>query len=695
MIKLRAASLCLSGLIAAGCSSNGSVGPTDPTSGNGAPAGTPATGTFKAQFEPLAGILPYPTDLYFSGSTDGTLNLKASSFQPNGPGVNELDGYGVNQLISVRFANGDIAPASLSGTTVRMIEVAVDPATKATVSVVRPLAYGVDYSAGLAAEADAAGGLLDITPLKPLNAKSGYLVILTDGITNSSGAAAAPDTDYANIKTALGGGASCPSITDTTLNGICRLTGANLKIAGALGIAPANVILTFSFSTQSIGDTLAVVAAGTQVLGAAVQATGLATNQINPQLFGHANVYVGAMAVPYFLNRTAPLSAAWVAAPDAEQPTAGLLPPSIDPASRFLTRYKPLPKATETVQIPVLLTVPNANALSGGVKPANGWPVVIFQHGVTRSRLDMFAIADSYADAGFAVVAIDLPLHGATDKNSPLYQAGRERTLDLDLANNATGAAGADGVIDSSGSYFINLKSFPTSRDNARQGAADILTLAKTLPFIDIDGDTVPDFDAAKIHFIGQSLGSIIGAVSLAYAGSNIKTAVLNVPGGRLVQLLESSPSFGPAIRAGLTSAGLTPGTTLFKNFLRDGQTIIDAADPIDYISAAAAARPTLLQQVVGGGILGNGAASLPDQVIPNAATALLIAAGGFSKITTPGINANAKGYVNFIFGGHGSILDPSTNLAATVEMQGEAVKFTASNGAAVVISDPTVIQAP
>jgi pimeloyl-ACP methyl ester carboxylesterase len=307
----------------------------------------------------------------------------------------------------------------------------------------------------------------------------------------------------------------------------------------------------------------------------------------------------------------------------------------------------------------------------------------------------MFAIADSYADAGFAVIAIDLPLHGVTSTANPLYQAGRERTLDLDLANNATGAPGADSSIDSSGSYFINLKSFPTSRDNVRQGAADILTLAKTLPFIDIDADSVPDFDAARIHFIGQSLGAITGTVALANAGSNIKTAVLNVPGGKLVQLLDSSPTFGPVIRAGLIGAGLTPGTTLYKNFLRDGQTVIDAADPLDYIAAAAAARPTLLQQVVGGGLLGNGTASLPDQVIPNAATALLIATGGFSKITTPGVNANAKGYVNFIFGGHGSILDPSINLAATVEMQGEAVRFTASNGAAVVISDPTVIEAP
>jgi hypothetical protein len=40
-----------------------------------------------------------------------------------------------------------------------------------------------------------------------------------------------------------------------TINGICRLTGAHLQIAGAVGVNPANVVLTFSFSTQSTQST--------------------------------------------------------------------------------------------------------------------------------------------------------------------------------------------------------------------------------------------------------------------------------------------------------------------------------------------------------------------------------------------------------------------------------------------------------
>ncbi len=33
---------------------------------------------------------------------------------------------------------------------------------------------------------------------------------------------------------------------------------------------------------------------------------------------------------------------------------------------------------------------------SGGTKPASGWPVVIFQHGLTRNRMDAVGIADTF-----------------------------------------------------------------------------------------------------------------------------------------------------------------------------------------------------------------------------------------------------------------------------------------------------------
>ena len=90
MRTVRAAILLLTGMLLSGCFSDStsdgeaSIGPTDPTSGNGAPATPPERQGFRPQFQPLSGIFPYPNDLYFSGSTDGTLNLPAQPVPADG-----------------------------------------------------------------------------------------------------------------------------------------------------------------------------------------------------------------------------------------------------------------------------------------------------------------------------------------------------------------------------------------------------------------------------------------------------------------------------------------------------------------------------------------------------------------------------------------------------------------------------------
>lgn len=686
------AALVLSACFSDGTSSgNSGIGPTDPTSGNGTP---PVTSSgFRALFVPLGGILPYPTDLYFSGTTDGTLNLPASAFNPNIATVNALDGFSTTATITTRFSS-PIDPASLSGASVKMIQVNIDNATKATIGVVRPLVYGVDYSASVSTELGSNSSTLEITPLRPLVASTGgtnngYLVLLTSAVKDTTGNAAGSDRDYQSFKDAQ---PSCAAITNSTLNAICRLTGAHLAIASALGVPANTVAASFSFSTQSVNDTLLAVAgrvAASPAQPVVTVFTGLNTRNANPGLPGHANIYVGDVAITYYLtepsagNPTAPLTRSWQA--------AGASPvPSIDPTSRNLTRFNPVPGATNAaLQIPVLVTVPNASAVAGAARPANGWPVVIFQHGITRDRTDMLAIADGFADAGFVVVAIDQPLHGITSATNPFYQVTHERTFNLDFTNNATGATGPDGIIDSSGSFFINLTSPLTSRDNLRQAVADLLSLTRSLSVLDLTGDGVADIDTSNVHFVGHSLGGIVGGV---YAGvaSQVKTATLAMPGGKLSRLLIDSATFGPRITAALGASGLKPNTTLFNQFLRDVQHAVDAGDPFNYIAAAAAARPIHLIQVVGGG------AVPPDAVVPNSATARLILAANLTKISTAGANVNAGGhraYVNFVVGNHGSILDPTASLAATVEMQTETVLFAATNGTTLVISNPAVIQ--
>ena len=741
MRNLTAAGILALTLLVGACTNRSdTINPVDTFASNGNPGGSaPPTqpGAATALFNPATGQLPYPTDLYFAGSTDGTLNIQPpNALMPNQASVNALDGYSTTAVIRENFSSA-LNPATFTPATVIIVPVVTSNTTKATIGVLgAPLTMGTDFSAALANDAGVGPTILEITPLHPLmpstcisggqflaaNCKTGtgYLVFLTNGIKDASGNAAAPDTDYATIKTALAAsGPTCPAITDPTLNGICQLTGAHLAIAAALAqqipalagsLNPANIVLSFSFTTQSTTDTLELLSAVTKPTTIKVNPTPITTAQVNPALPGHANIYVGVLTIPYYLSKAAPLTGSWQAPPFP-----------LDMTSTKVTRYNPVPVPTQNLLIPVLVTVPNAKSAGGGTPPASGWPVLIFQHGITRSREDMFGVADSFADAGFVVAAIDLPLHGVTNQIDPFYATAAnplyaglglpaagsiERTFDLALVNPP--------AIDPSGSHAINLTSPLTERDGLREGAADLLTFARTLPSLGLGA--AGTIDATGIHYLGHSLGAIEGTVFLGVATpSDVSTGTLANPGGVLSNILTTSPSFAPTVNAGLAAAGIQAGTTLYNQFFRDHQTVIDAGDPVNYVALATAQHPIHLLQVVGmtpppGGCSPAAPLGCPDQVVPNSTTAALITAssygpagvaGTLTRIKAPatappvmlvGPAGGFRAYVNFVNGDHGSIIDDVVPLV-TAEMQGEAISFALSKGAEIVVNVPPVIE--
>ena len=392
-----------------------------------------------ALFQPLQGVLPFPTDLYFAGSTDGTLNIQpANALSPNQTGLNALDGYSTTAVIRARFA-GPIDPDTLAASSVTVIPVQIDNATKATVGVAGAPArhrngpgrggYQRGRSPPMQESATRSwrSGPSNRSCRAAGTTNNGYLVLLTDAI-QAGGAAATADTDYAEIKAAL---PTCETIADPSMNGICQLTGAHLQIAQAIGVDPAHVVLSFSFSTQATHDTMDVLRRHDALREPiVVQNTGLTTTALQGSLPGIANIYVGTLHDPLL-----PHPAVRIEPDRARRHATGTAAPRRSmPTSTFLTRFNPVPVATETIQIPIFVTVPNAGSPSGGVKPAGGWPVLIFEHGLTRNRLDAVAVADTFASQGYVVVSIDLPLHGLTDPANPLYQADNERTFNLGSA---------------------------------------------------------------------------------------------------------------------------------------------------------------------------------------------------------------------------------------------------------------------
>ena len=573
--------------------------------------------------------------------------------------------------------------------------------------VVRELTAGVDFATAPQAS-DTTGRSWAIVPLKPLKQLTSYMAVLTTGIRDSRGNDTTPSQTYFLTRRTTplcAAGASTdpllPSTTACQLEPLRQLTNSHLAAAAAAGVNRDSVVLSWVATTQSITPVLQAVRSVTQPGAVTVAPSGLNTSIAG--LPPVANIFVGTLRVPYYLsapnqaNPTAPLNTFWRAAPGAYVPpfnAAGL-----NPTSRNITFANPIPVATGTETIPVLMTVPNAN--SGRTKPAAGWPVVIFQHGITRNRSDALAISATMAAQGFVVVAIDLPLHGLPSSNplaignTPFGAVARERTFNVDYINNTTGAAGPDGVADDSGAHMINLSSLLTSRDNLRQGVADLFVLARTLPNIDLDGNGAGDLDASRVAYVGQSLGAIVGTSFLALEPT-VNLGVLNVPGGGIARMLEASPTFGPRIRAGLAAAaGLQPGTPSYDQFFGATQQIIDSADPVNY-GFASATDAILLQEVVG-----NGSNVLPDQVIPNRVTGAplsgtepLIAALGLPTITaTTQAATGVRGAVRFTAGDHGSLLSPTASAAATVEMQGQMASLIVSAGQAVQVTNTSVIR--
>jgi Bacterial virulence factor lipase N-terminal len=714
----------LAGIALAGCHAS-SEGPESPP---------PPVEQAIAKFNLATGSLPYPIDLYFAPSAaaplpDGTLNLPTVPWRNAAMqgALNSQDGWSTTASLDTGFTL-PLDSASIGASSVKIIKLWLNPSTKApatnpnflpanaTSPVAGVLTYGTDFTADVSPDVDSGGKILRITPLKPFDFSRGpavniagpdagkilnvgYLVVLTNGLKATTGEAMGPDTFYANIKAAP---ADCSTFADATQKQVCQLFKAHLGIAQATGTNPADVVLSWSFSTQSIDDTLNVISLTAAPQQTLIVPTGLTTQMANASLQGKANIYVGSTRLPYYLTPAATpsdkavLTSFWTAAA-APNPALGL-----DPASRNLTMFNPTPAKVTDVTVPLLVTIPNSTSACPFVYPASappgGWPVAIVQHGITRNRSDALAMSDGFADACFIVASIDLPLHGITDTTNPLYCdatkpqciGATERTFNVDLVNNATGAAVPDTVIDASGTHMINLTSPRTGRDNLRQAEADLIVLTKSIQTLTIaPGTPLPagpvGVNPARVSFAGQSLGAIVGGSHVHFA-NDLATVTLEEPGGVLTKLLLDSATFGPRISGGVAATAVRDSYS-YNLFFRDFQAVIDSADPINHIKDAVTMHPVHLIKV------------LNDAVVPNNSTDRLIAAGGLNKLKTLGPNAVGPGnggYAFFKLGAHGSMFSPTPSLAATIEMQSQAIKFAATavapGGPFVFLTDPTVL---
>ncbi len=637
--------------------------------------------------DPSAPVLPFPNNLFFADSDDGTLNL------PLAPGddetlanprvaLNQMDGFSTTSPISTTVSESLNPESLLVGTTIRVFEVTTAPVSNLAVAAVN----GEITDPRLLA-ATQVGDQLVLIPTVPLRPKTDYLVVLTSGITDQDDNPLQASLLYGLLK-------GDQALTDPQLEGLRQTTGTHVVAAAGAGIDAQDIALSWVFRTQSTSDVLQTVKDQSVASTLRLANSGANTAAEGIMLFGKADIYVGELSVPYYQtavgedgNPLPALNGFW-------QNLNGDVVGTLNEAG--VPDYAPV--ATGDQLIPVIMSVPNASSAGGGQMPADGWPVSIFQHGITGNRTQMLALADAMADAGRVLIAIDMPLHGLVDDSIPFHSNNtpfntRERTFDIDVAVNPlaageTPAAGAptsgpDGNIDPSGQHFYNLANLANSRDNLRQAVADLFVLSASLASAQVEGLSL---NASNLTFVGHSLGGIVGTTMLAFDNS-FQAATLAMPGGGIARLLANSEAFGPTINAGLAAVGIEPGSAQFNAFLTTAQTLVDSGDPINHAATVVSNGTTRLHliEVIGDAVIPNSVATAP--LSGTEPLTRLLALPPVTQTSTTG------GAVRFIEGDHASIIRPTASAAATAEMQMQTAGFALSQGAQLPVTNTSVIR--
>lgn len=653
-------------------------------------------------------ILPLPIDLLFgreTGQDDNPDNNADGTLAPAGslaaiPGWGLADGWSTTATMFTNLQGKvDIAQAPNG---IRIFD-----SQRA-----RELIPGEDFEVTLSPVSRLSPRLV-IHWTKPLQESTRYLVGLTRELRSPAGAPAIPadlfnalntDTPFSEQTTStllaalnqFGRTDLIPALDQLQASFIAPVVGG-LQQLSALApnsrgeIDRDDLVLAWSFTTQSITPTLNALNADAQAQLIQAQPSGLTLGQLlgspaEPLPLPEANnplVYVGALNLPYYhapgaenINTSVwhnnGVISAGVVHPGTGAPCEALLPPS------STTLCYPVPEKQADQLVPLVLARPQGDA------PAGGWPVVVFLHGITGNRSQMFGIAGALSAAGFVTMAIDQPLHGLPPGH-PLRVAGTtERTFDADLDG--------DGTVDDSGAHFINLTSPITSRDNIRQSVVDQVHLIRSLDNLVLGADPDDVINTNRVHFLGHSLGGIVGTTLLG-ANDDIKAASLAMPGGGIGKLLDASATFGPVVAGGLEAAGIVKGTDTYEIFLRFAQLAVDPADPINWASAAGADRAIHMIEVVGDSVVPNTADGdnvfIPGLLSGTEPLARVMGLTGTDispPLSSPSVLTGGSELVRFDSGNHGSILQPTTanptDDAVFVEMQRQVANFLASNGA-------------
>ena len=645
----------------------------------------------QVEFDPAARIIPFPNNLLIDPMT-GLVNLPAQCNESatakalREQVLNQLDGFGTFEVaITVTFTE-PVDEASLQDRVVLFQRTAganaIDPAAAQEVPVIvrrtQTTRFAPDCATSSMVEQVA------IIPLVPLEQKSNYTVALLKGIKTATGEEFGQSFTWALISQA-----NPPVVLDDqgnvivnrtplspvnpvdenmngisddleSLRGIALLWQAHAQAVAFLvekGIPRSDILLAWEFKTQTTTDPLDPAVAGspaanvyknpaTQIgsLTATINRTaapyvlcdpagggpgtdnntqcflkialGAASGAPTNQIYATGNATcaaVGCAAVGDVLGGKFNSKQYQIETPNPFDPSKPIPGPWNNPRT---------PTVVKDEAIDFIAIVPASPA------PANGYPTVVFGHGLGSSKKTIFAIGPQLSapqaafgfTSGFITIAIDFVGHDS-----------RAVRISSDAA------IGCDGTPDPTvkPQCFAPFLSpnLATTRDGIRQSVLDVHGLVEMLKAC---GNTTCataatgagnfHVDPAHISYLGISLGGIMGSTAVA-SKTDIKTGLLNVPGVGWVDILENTQTL--AIRCslvdGLIDAGILVGDKStgqnplcfgdtwktqpgYRQFAAIGRWVLDPADPANFTQRLAARR-FFIQEVVG------------DTVVPNLTT--------------------------------------------------------------------------
>ncbi|PMH41411.1 lipase [Vibrio sp. 10N.286.49.B3] len=706
-------------------------------------------------------------------TSDGTLGLPTGGDDAlSNPiaAMNTADGFSTTMPISLTFEGGDFGETqNILTSGIYVVELSDGLTGSPTPQAI--LSAPTDFVTL------AQGSNLTIIFNEPLNPKSNYIFAVTNEVLDSDGEAVGMSSSYAAAKSEE------KIYTEGSLAQVQQVTQGVEALFAATGVDKETIIYSSWFITQSVGDSLYATkgATATGLASGGLNNVWALDSQANPNnvdltyayimsfeetaTFNDAldndsdfddyigsdakagikalyeasdaevNVTQGTVNLPHYLEQDlatwnsqpfqsampslAKISAALSDENEQAHVAGQLMAAGITPSllatspeeqlklvgqsltlsdgsaldsERVITQYSPVPqvKSLEAVEF-ILFTPTNSTATE----------IAIYQHGITSAKENAYAFAFNQAQQGIAVLAIDLPLHGT-------------RSLDEDRSANVDTLA------------YLNLTYLPVARDNLRQSALDVMGLRAALAVSSQAGllTTTPLSAINPVtssHFIGHSLGGIVGVSAVAAAneslGSDTADALYNFSsmsiqnsGGQIANLLLGSTNFGPLIMHNIAlslsigydsyvaenctdvieqicfaqfSAQATEEQQAvmsagFQQFSYAAQTVLDTIDPFtnaSHLVDNATLIPVLMSQVA------------DDDTVPNsvdfapfAGTEPLAAQLSLDETSTPGTTG---GFVKFTdsAAGHSTFVAPKSDLSDIVThatMQSQQTQFIA-----------------